>query len=59
MNKTNFSRQSDVHHLSFNQDFSCIAVGTRTGFSVYNLDPIEVKIESQNIVYTISFDCLF
>lgn len=35
----------EVNHLSFNQDYSCIAIGLRNGFSIYNLDPIEVRLE--------------
>jgi len=40
------SGSSDVNHVSFNQDFSCIAIGTRSGFSIYNLDPIELRYNS-------------
>lgn len=28
---------------SFNQDSSCLSKGTETGFSIYNLDPIELR----------------
>lgn len=33
----------EVNHLSFNQNSSCIAMGTRNGFSIFNLDPIEMR----------------
>eukprot|EP00607_Mallomonas_marina_P009641 CAMPEP_0182419600 /NCGR_PEP_ID=MMETSP1167-20130531/4016_1 /TAXON_ID=2988 /ORGANISM="Mallomonas Sp, Strain CCMP3275" /LENGTH=453 /DNA_ID=CAMNT_0024594601 /DNA_START=1 /DNA_END=1362 /DNA_ORIENTATION=+ len=29
------------HSIRFNQDVSCVAMGTCKGFSIYNLDPIE------------------
>jgi autophagy-related protein 18 len=34
-----------VNHFSFNQNDSCIALETRSGFSIYNLEPIGVRIQ--------------
>ncbi|ORZ27626.1 WD40-repeat-containing domain protein [Lobosporangium transversale] len=33
------SRGSDLLFINFNQDFSCISVGTIHGFKIYNCDP--------------------
>ncbi|RKP04865.1 WD40 repeat-like protein [Thamnocephalis sphaerospora] len=30
---------NDLLFINFNQDFSCISVGTRTGYKIYNCDP--------------------
>ncbi|KAF9956068.1 autophagy protein [Mortierella alpina] len=30
---------SELHFINFNQDFSCISVGTKNGFKIYNCDP--------------------
>jgi autophagy-related protein 18 len=28
-----------MNFVTFNQDFSCLAVGTRTGYRIYNCEP--------------------
>ncbi|KAI8597846.1 WD40-repeat-containing domain protein [Dissophora ornata] len=33
------ARGSDLLFINFNQDFSCISVGTKHGFKIYNCDP--------------------
>ncbi|PVU89747.1 hypothetical protein BB561_005184 [Smittium simulii] len=30
---------SDIHFINFNQDFSCISVGSKHGYRIYNCDP--------------------
>ncbi|KAI9599540.1 WD40-repeat-containing domain protein [Syncephalis fuscata] len=30
---------NDLQFINFNQDFSCLSVGTRTGYKIYNCDP--------------------
>jgi autophagy-related protein 18 len=37
------SARNEVNHLTFNQDYTCVAIGSRNGFSIYNLDPIQVR----------------
>lgn len=39
---------SEVLHINFNQDYSCVAVGTRTGLLIYNIDPIEVRFKYED-----------
>ncbi|KAF9087080.1 autophagy protein [Mortierella sp. AD031] len=33
------ARGGDLLFINFNQDFSCISVGTKRGFNIYNCDP--------------------
>ena len=33
---------SGLIHISFNQDVTCVAVGSAEYFSIYNIDPLEV-----------------
>jgi hypothetical protein len=52
----------EVNHLSFNQNYSCIALGTKAGFSIYNLDPIDVSTalppqSPSNLIFELSL-CL-
>jgi hypothetical protein len=30
---------NEILFLNFNQDFSCVSVGTQTGYRIYNCDP--------------------
>lgn len=42
---TEISRPPRMLTASFNQDFSCFAVGYEDGFKVYNADPMDLKVE--------------
>jgi len=36
-----------INYFTFNQDFSCIAIGTQFGFKIYYLNPYELITESE------------
>lgn len=40
---TSFSNGNDTHHVSFNQDYTCVSIASREGFSIFNLDPVELR----------------
>lgn len=40
------SASSDVLHTSFNQDSSCFAVSSNTGFRVFNCDPFKETVSA-------------
>eukprot|EP01041_Mallomonas_annulata_P002085 gene2085-4074_t len=51
MAANNFGTERDVksescHYVRFNQDVTCVAIGTAKGFSIHNLDPIERRYVS-------------
>jgi hypothetical protein len=37
------SKKSEILWVSFNQDNACFAVGTETGFSIFNCDPLKER----------------
>ena len=40
-------QSSNILQLSFNNDYTLLASGTETGFSVYNIDPLTEKINRE------------
>ena len=34
-------KQSIILNLNFNQDFSCISIGTEKGYIIYNVSPFK------------------
>ena len=34
-----------ILYISFNQDFSCISIGTDEGYLIYNVEPIKLIFE--------------
>ena len=36
--------KSIFYNVRFNQDVTCVALGTPRGFSIYNIDPIQVLL---------------
>lgn len=43
-NKENSNNQQ-ILSINFNQDSSCFAIGTQTGFRIYNSSPFKENIE--------------
>ncbi|KAJ1959854.1 Phosphatidylinositol 3,5-bisphosphate-binding protein [Dipsacomyces acuminosporus] len=37
----------DLLHASFNQDYGCFAIGTQTGFRIFNSDPYKEKMRRE------------
>ena len=36
---------SQILYLSFNQDFTCISIGTDEGYLIYNIEPFKLIFE--------------
>ncbi len=40
-----FGEIKQILYISFNQDFSCISIGTDEGYLIYNVEPIKLIFE--------------
>lgn len=54
--------QNEILHVSFNQDNTCLAVGTQTGFFVCDTNPLNLRFTrrtnpSPNEAVEVSFFC--
>ena len=38
-----------IHYLNFNQDYSCISIGTNEGYLIYNIEPLKIICEKSNL----------
>ena len=41
----------DKSFFSFNQDYSCISIGNRNGFSIYQIDPLKKSSKKSILKY--------
>jgi WD repeat-containing protein 45 len=41
------SEDEELLHVGFNQDASCLAIGSTKGFQVFNCDPFSEQVISQ------------
>jgi autophagy-related protein 18 len=39
---------NNILYINFNQDFSCISVGTQIGYIIYNVSPFKKMYERSN-----------
>ena len=37
-----------ILYVSFNQDFTCISIGTDEGYLIYNIEPLKLIFEKSN-----------
>ena len=46
MNSINIKqKQNKILYINFNQDFTCISIGTDEGYLIYNVEPIKLIFE--------------
>ena len=38
-----------IHYINFNQDYSCISIGTNEGYLIYNIEPLKIICEKSNL----------
>lgn len=50
-------KAKDLVYADFNQDFSCIIVGTTRGFCIYNCEPLS-KCYNQGIILSNYFNLI-
>ena len=54
-------QQEKILFLNYNQDFSCVSVGTEKGYRMYNCDPFGKCYSKCKVHYKLfpfSFDCI-
>ena len=44
--KDNYEDSNEILYFSINQDYNCIAVGTKSGFKIFSTDPFQLFYES-------------
>ena len=45
---TSKNNTNHILYLSFNQDYTCISIGTDEGYLIYNVEPLKEIIKRSN-----------
>ena len=49
MNSINIKeKQNKILYINFNQDFTCISIGTNEGYLIYNVQPLKEIYSKSN-----------
>lgn len=47
----NIEDKNQILYANFNQDFSCISIGTNVGYLIYNVQPLKKIYSKSNSKY--------
>ena len=54
MNSINIKENTNqILYINFNQDFSCISIGTNEGYLIYNVQPLKEIFSKSKLKYNI------
>lgn len=49
----NSKKPKNILYIAFNQDYSCISIGTEEGYIIYNSSPFKEICKRSNYLYII------
>ena len=41
-------KKNQILYINFNQDFSCMSIGTNKGYLIYNVQPLKILYSKSN-----------
>jgi autophagy-related protein 18 len=47
----NSKKPKNILYIAFNQDYSCISIGTEEGYIIYNSSPFKEICKRSNYIY--------